>query len=170
MSIPKIGLVAAMAKNRIIGKDNQMPWHLPADLKHFKAVTLGKPIIMGRKTYESIGRPLPGRLNIVVSRNSELTIQGCETATSLHDAIAIVAAQHPEVMVIGGGQLYREALPLADKLYLTFIDLETAGDTQFPEFEHLALTEIQRSHHSADEANPYHCEFVDYQINKPAAT
>jgi dihydrofolate reductase len=167
MSKPSIGLVAAMAKNRVIGKDNQMPWHLPADLKHFKAVTMGKPIIMGRKTYESIGRPLPGRLNIVVSRNPKLSIAGCQIATSLQAALAMVK-DHTEVMVIGGGQLYREALPLANNLYLTFIDLDTDGDTQFPEFEHLALTETKRTFSSPDDANPYALEFVDYQINKAA--
>lgn len=163
MSKPTISLIAAMAKNRVIGKNNQMPWHLPADLAHFKRLTLGKPIIMGRKTFESIGKPLPGRQNIVISRNSELDIPGCVIASSLTDAIKLVE-NAIEVMIIGGGQLYAESILQANRLYLTFIDLEVDGDTQFPEFEHLALVELNREKHSADEKNPYDCEFVDYEI------
>ena len=164
MTKPIISLVAAMAKNRIIGKNNGMPWHLPADLKHFKAVTLGKPIIMGRKTYESIGRPLPGRKNIVISRNSDYKLEGCDTVTSFEAAMALVA-DIEEVMIVGGGFLYSQVLPLANKLYLTFIDLKVDGDTQFPEFEQLALTEIKRESFQSDEKNPHNYEFVDYQVN-----
>ena len=163
MSTPVISLVAAMANNRVIGKDNQMPWHLPADLKHFKAVTLGKPIIMGRKTYESIGRPLPGRQNIVISRNPDYQLEGCDTATSFKAALELVSGQ-PEVMVIGGGQLYRETLSLANQLFLTFIDLDVEGDTQFPAFDDLPLTEIKRETHQSDEKNPYNYTFVDYSV------
>ncbi|MDH5433096.1 MAG: type 3 dihydrofolate reductase [Gammaproteobacteria bacterium] len=164
MSKPTISLVCAMAKNRVIGKDNQMPWHLPADLQHFKKVTMGKPIIMGRKTYESIGRPLPGRQNIVVSRNADLTIEGCDTATSFEEALALVES-HDEVMVIGGGLLYQQTLPFANKLHLTFIDLEVDGDTQFPDFESLSLTEVARESHQPDEKNPYSYEFVDFLVD-----
>ncbi len=163
MTNPIISLVAAMAKNRVIGKDNGMPWHLPADLKHFKAVTLGKPIIMGRKTYESIGRPLPGRQNIVISRDPTYQLDGCDTVTSFEAALELT--KHiEEVMVVGGGFLYSQVLPLANKLYLTFIDLEVDGDTQFPEYQHLALTEINRESFLADEKNAYNYEFVDYSI------
>ena len=102
-----ISLIVAMAENRVIGRDNQMPWHLPADLRHFKSVTLGKPVIMGRKTFESIGRPLPGRRNLVISRNTEWQADGVETVNSLDAALALVNA-HDEVMIIGGGQLYRD--------------------------------------------------------------
>lgn len=164
MTKPVISLVAAMAKNRVIGKENAMPWHLPADLQHFKAVTLGKPIIMGRKTYESIGRPLPGRQNIVISRNSDYQLEGCDTVTSFEAALE-ATKNAEEVMVIGGGFLYSQVLPLANKLYLTFIDLEVDGDTQFPEYEQLSLTEIKRKTFQADEKNPYNYAFVDFLIN-----
>lgn len=165
MHKPTISLIVAMAKNRIIGKDNQMPWHLPADLGHFKTVTLGKPIIMGRKTYESIGRPLPGRKNIVMSRDKDYKLEGCETVTSLEEAIKLVEDVE-EIMIIGGGFLYTECIPQADKLYLTFIDLDVEGDTQFPQFEHLSLTELKREKHYKDEKNPYNYEFVDFLVQK----
>ena len=164
MNKPLISLIVAMANNRVIGKDNQMPWHLPADLRHFKAVTLGKPIIMGRKTYESIGRPLPGRKNIVISRNADYRLEGCETACSLEEALDLVNDVE-EVMIIGGGFLYAQTLPQADRLYLTFIDLDVDGDTWFPEFEHLSLKEVKREKHHKDEKNPYDYEFVDFTLS-----
>ena len=163
MTQPIISLVAAMAKKRVIGKDNQMPWHLPADLAHFKAVTLGKPIIMGRKTYESIGRPLPGRKNIVISRNPDYRLDGCDTVTSLGAALALVSDSE-EVMIVGCGFLYQQSIPMANKLYLTFIDLEVEGDTHFPEYEHLSLKVINRESHQADEKNPNPYEFVDFLV------
>ena len=163
MHKPVISLIAAMSNNRVIGKDNQMPWHLPADLGHFKAITLGKPVIMGRKTYESIGRPLPGRKNIVISRNSSYKVEGCETAVSLEEAIELVN-EVEELMIIGGGNIYLQAMPLAEKLYLTFIDLNVDGDTQFPQFDHLKLTEVKREKHLKDEKNPYDYQFVDFTI------
>jgi len=162
--MPIISLIVAMAKNRVIGKDNEMPWHLPADLKHFKTVTLGKPIIMGRKTYESIGRPLPGRLNIVMSRDKNYTLEGCETVISLEEALTLTADVE-EVMIIGGGYLYEQTILQADKLYLTFIDLDVQGDTFFPKYEHLNLSEIKREKHLKDEKNPYNYEFVDFKVN-----
>ena len=164
MSKPIISLIAAMAQNRVIGKGNEMPWHLPADLGHFKAVTLGKPIIMGRKTYESIGRPLPGRVNIVISSNAQYSLEGCETVTSLEEAIKLVEDVE-ELMIIGGGFLYSQTLAQADRLYLTFIDLDVEGDTKFPEYEHLNLKEVKREKCLKDEKNPYDYEFVDYLIN-----
>lgn len=130
----KIAMIAAMAHDRVIGKDNQMPWHLPEDLKHFKAVTMGKPVVMGRKTYESIGRPLPGRLNIVISRTPGLQIEGVTCVTSFDEAL-VAAGDCDELMVIGGGQLYAQLLPRADVLYLTEIDLAVDGDTRFPAWE-----------------------------------
>jgi dihydrofolate reductase len=165
MTKPLISLIVAMANNRVIGKGNEMPWHLPADLAHFKAKTLGKPIVMGRKTYESIGRPLPGRLNIVMSRNKNYTLEGCEVVGSLKEALALVKDVE-EVMIIGGGYLYEQALPLADKLYLTFIDLDVSGDTLFPDYEKLPLTELTREKHLKDNKNPYNYEFADFSINK----
>ena len=127
----KIAMIAAMANNRVIGKNNQMPWHLPEDLKHFKAMTLGKPIVMGRKTYDSIGRALPGRLNIVISRQEGLNIAGVTCVTSFENAVE-VAGECEELVVIGGGQLYASLLSKADKLYLTEINLDVDGDTHFP--------------------------------------
>ena len=165
MNKPIISLIAAMANNRVIGKDNEMPWHLPADLAHFKAVTLGKPIIMGRKTYESIGRPLPGRKNIVISRNNSYTLEGCETVSSLEKAMELVSDVE-ELMIIGGGYLYSQTLSQADRLYLTFIDLDVDGDTQFPEFEHLELKEVKREKHLKDEKNPYDYQFVDFAVKQ----
>ncbi|MCH1920219.1 type 3 dihydrofolate reductase [Shewanella sp. A3A] len=129
-----IAMIAAMAHNRVIGKDNQMPWHLPEDLRHFKAMTLGKPIIMGRRTFESIGRPLPGRVNIVISRQTDYHADGITLVSSLNDAL-LAAGEVEEVVIIGGGQLYREALPLAQRLYITEIDLAVEGDTTFPEWD-----------------------------------
>ncbi|GIU40612.1 dihydrofolate reductase [Shewanella sairae] len=129
----KIAMIAAMANNRVIGKDNQMPWHLPEDLRHFKAMTLGKPVVMGRKTYESIGRPLPGRHNIVISRQADLLIDGVTTVTSFESAKQ-AAGECEELVVMGGGQLYEMLLPQADILYLTEIALDVEGDTYFPEW------------------------------------
>ena len=133
-------LIAALAQNRVIGRDNQLPWRLPADLKHFKALTLGKPIIMGRKTWDSLGRPLPGRLNLVVSRQPGLQLEGAEVFASLE--AAIVRAEQwaheqgvDELMLIGGAQLYQQALPLAARLYLTRVELSPEGDAWFPEFD-----------------------------------
>ncbi len=165
MSKPLISIIVAMANNRVIGKNNDMPWHLPADLQHFKSVTLGKPIIMGRKTYESIGRPLPGRQNIIVSRNPEYRVEGCKVVRSLQEATALVQNEE-EIMIIGGGKLYAQALESADRLYLTFIDLEVDGDTHFPEYEHLNIKEVKREKHHKDEKNPYDYQFVDFEIRK----
>jgi dihydrofolate reductase len=164
MHKPIVSLIAAMANNRVIGKGNQMPWHLPADLGHFKTVTFGKPVIMGRKTYESIGRPLPGRRNIIISRNRNYKIEGCETAVSLEEAMELVN-EVEEIMIIGGGHVYSQAIPLADRLYLTFIDLDVDGDTQFPEFEHLKLTEVKREKHLKDEKNSYDYQFIDFTVD-----
>lgn len=153
-------MIAAMAKNRVIGLDNKMPWHLPADLQFFKRVTLGKPVIMGRKTYQSIGRPLPGRQNIVLSRNTDLTIEGVECVQTLEQAQELVG-DAAEVMIIGGATIYEQFLAQADRLYLTFIDLETAGDTQFPDYQGVAQwQEVEREVHQPDEKNKYNYQFV----------
>jgi dihydrofolate reductase len=131
-----VALIVAAARNGVIGRNNELPWHLPGDLKYFKSVTLGKPVIMGRKTHESIGRPLPGRLNIVVSRQSRAA-QGpnLRWVTSIEAAIALARREQPEaeeIMVMGGEEIYRQSLPLADRVYLTRIDLEVEGDAHFP--------------------------------------
>lgn len=154
-----ISLIVAMANQRVIGHQNQMPWHLPADLRHFKAVTLGKPVIMGRRTFESIGRPLPGRRNIVVSRNAEWFHDGVELVHSLASALDLVSHED-EVMIIGGGQLYKEALPLADRLYLTHIELSVEdADTWFPDYSAYQWNMIDSESHEPDEKNPYHYRF-----------
>lgn len=165
MSKPKISLISAMAKNRIIGKANKMPWHLPADLKHFKTVTMSKPILMGRKTYQSIGRPLPGRKNVVISRNPNFQAEGCEVVDSIEGALELLK-NDAEIMIIGGGFLYSQCINKADKLFLTFIDLEVEGDTQFPDYQHLELNEVSREKHLSDDKNIYNYEFVEYQIRK----
>lgn len=130
---PRLCLIVAQAANRAIGKDNQMPWHLPEDLQYFKRVTMGKPIIMGRKTFESIGRPLPGRTNIVITRQKDWQANGVQAAGSLAAAIELAATEAPEeIMVIGGAQIYQESLPLADRIYLTQIHESFDGDAFFP--------------------------------------
>lgn len=148
-----------MSKNRVIGFNNQMPWHLPADLKHFKAVTLNKPIIMGRKTFDSIGRPLPKRRNIVVSRQENLAIEGCDVFASLEQAIAAVE-EEPETMIIGGATIYQQAMPLVDKMYLTLIDREFEGDAFFPEWSAEKWRVIERQAFEPDADNPYAYEFL----------
>lgn len=153
-----ISMIAAMADNRVIGKDNQMPWHLPADFAWFKRSTMGKPVVMGRKTYESIGRPLPGRLNIVISRDSSLSIEGVTTVASIEAALE--AVNHvDEVMIIGGGTIYSSCLPLANKLYLTHIDLSVEGDTQFPDWGE-GWNKVTSEAYQADEKNAYDMEFT----------
>ncbi|MCQ4055035.1 MULTISPECIES: type 3 dihydrofolate reductase [Aeromonas] len=156
----KISMIAAMAHDRVIGKDNQMPWHMPADLAHFKRVTLGKPVLMGRKTFESIGRPLPGRRNLVISRNPDYQADGIEVVGSVEGALALLADNEvAEVMVIGGGHLYAELLPKADCLYLTRIELEVEGDTRFPAFADEQWQCVEREVHQADEKNPHPYRF-----------
>ncbi len=156
----KISMIAAMAKDRVIGLDNNMPWHLPADLQYFKRVTLGKPVIMGRKTYQSIGRPLPGRVNIVLTRDKDLQIEGVTCVQTVEQALVLVQ-DVAEVMVIGGATIYEQFLARATRLYLTFIDLQVAGDTQFPDYQAVAQwREIEREAHSADQKNQYNYQFV----------
>ncbi|MBL0480370.1 type 3 dihydrofolate reductase [Aeromonas veronii] len=160
----KISMIAAMAHDRVIGKDNQMPWHLPADLAHFKRVTLGKPVLMGRKTFESIGRPLPGRRNLVISRNPGYQAEGIEVVGSVEAALALLAGSSvEELMVIGGGHLYAEMLPSADCLYLTQIDLAVEGDTRFPAFDDGQWQRVDCESHPADEKNPHPYSFETWQ-------
>ncbi|MCG9229676.1 type 3 dihydrofolate reductase [Vibrio diabolicus] len=153
-----ISMIAAMADNRIIGKDNQMPWHLPADFAWFKRCTMGKPVVMGRKTYESIGRPLPGRLNIVISRDETLKIEGVTTVTSIEQALD-VAGDVEEVMIIGGGAIYAACLPMANKLYVTHIEAAIDGDTQFPDWGD-QFKETYSETHQSDEKNAYNMRFT----------
>ncbi|WP_031554605.1 dihydrofolate reductase [Parvularcula oceani] len=137
MSEPRIALVVAMAENRVIGRDGGLPWRMADDLRWFKRVTLGKPVIMGRTTFASIGKPLPGRTNIVLSRRAEFAPDGAQVAGSLEDGLALAKeaaarAEAEEICVIGGGAVYAEALPRADRIYRTVIEAEVEGDTRFP--------------------------------------
>jgi dihydrofolate reductase len=154
-----ISIIAAMDRNHLIGKNNQLPWHLPADFAHFKSVTMGKPIIMGRKTYESIGRPLPGRKNIVLSRNPDIRFEGIESVTSFEQALALVP-DADEVMVIGGSAVYEMLLPEVDRLYLTYVDAEFEGDAWFPAFDTGQWQEVESVSLPADEKNLYSYRFV----------
>jgi len=147
-----ITLIAAMGRNRAIGRAGALPWHLPRELKHFRDVTLGKPIVMGRLTWQSIGRVLPGRQNIVVSRDPAFTAPGCDVATSLDTAVAI--ARGSEVMVIGGGQLYAAALPVADRMLLTRVDCAPEADTWFPAWVAADWREVSARDEAADAENP----------------
>jgi len=154
-----ISIIAAMDNNRLIGNNNQLPWHLPADFAHFKSVTMGKPIIMGRKTYDSIGRPLPGRTNIVLSRNPDTQYEGVECVSSFEDAVAIVPDAE-EIMVIGGSTIYEKLLSRVDRLYFTYVDAEFEGDAWFPEFDENQWIEKETVFRPADENNSYDCRFV----------
>lgn len=164
-NIPVVIVASLGVRTRAIGHDNSLLWHVPADMKRFKALTLGKPIIMGRKTFESIvailGKPLPGRTNIVVTRQADYSYPGTQVATSLEAAFEIALAENPEEIHIGGGaELYRQALPYVDLLHLTLFDDDTPGDTTFPEFEN-DFVEVTRSETQIHEGLPY--VWVDYK-------
>lgn len=159
-------LIVAIAKNRVIGYENKMPWHLPAELQYFKRITMGHPIIMGRKTFESIGRPLPGRQNIVVSRNTGFTATGVEVTHSIDEAIALTAGA--DAFVIGGATLYIEALPRADKLYVTEVDATPEGDTFFPVLNKDEWHEASRERREKDEKNIFAVDYVVLdRVHKP---
>ena len=158
-----LSMIAAVARNRVIGKDNRLLWHLPEDMKHFREVTRGKPVIMGRKTWESLPeafRPLPGRHNIVLSRTPDYTPPGAAVAGSLDEALRL-AGPVEEVFIIGGEALYRKALPQAQRLYLTEIDQEFEGDAFFPEFKREEWVEVSRRR--GLEGNGPVCTFVEYR-------
>jgi dihydrofolate reductase len=158
----KISIIAAIAANGIIGRNNSLVWHLPADLKHFQKLTLDKPIIMGRKTFEAIGKPLPGRRNIVISRDPLRNCPDCGFYASLNDALAAVN-DYPEVMIIGGADIYQLALPIAEKMYLTLVHHKFDGDTCFPKWDQTEWEEIERQDFPADEKNNYAYSFVTLQ-------
>jgi len=165
MNRPTLGLVAAVARNGVIGHDNKLLWHLPEDLRHFRRVTLGCPVIMGRKTWDSLPerfRPLPGRTNIVVTRNAQWAATGAKVAHSVEQAL-VLAGDAPKVFVIGGAGLYTTALPLADELVLTEIDRDFTGDVSFPPWKREQFREVQRESHHAGEPNDFDYAFVTYQ-------
>lgn len=157
---PSFSIVVAMDRNRAIGNNGDLPWHQRADLQHFRKITMDKPILMGRKTHESIGRALPGRHNIVITRNENYeSAAGC---TVVHDLdTALLAADSTEVMIIGGADLFAATLPRAEKIYLTEIDTEVEADTFFPEFDTGSWQEVSRESHRADEQNDYPYSFVE---------
>lgn len=157
-----ISLIAAMAENRVIGRDNSLPWRLPADLKHFKALTIGKPIVMGRKTWESLPGLLPDRHHIVITGNESYRAEGCSVVHSVEEALA-AAGDAPEVMVVGGAAFYQQMLPLAQRLYLTLVQAEVEGDAWFPAYDADNWRELEREHHTADERNPYAYTFLTLQ-------
>ena len=166
-----ISIIVAMANNRAIGKDNQLLWHLPEDLKYFKRITMGKPIIMGRKTFESIGRPLPGRLNIVVTSQTDWSCSGVKVVHTVEEAIILADAQAyidgaDEIMIIGGAQLYETALPKADKLYITRVDADIEGDVYFPKIDLQKWQEVSREEFSAADNNPYDYAFCVLEPTK----
>ena len=157
-----LSLIVAVSKNNVIGADNGLLWQMPADLKHFKAVTIGHTVIMGRKTYDSIGKPLPGRRNIIVTRQEKFKAQGCEVVNSLQDAVDLCTREQ-EVFIVGGGEVYKQAIHAADKIYLTRIYGEFEGDTVFPQinFSEWRLTKYLKHH--GDAKNQYDYSFSEYE-------
>ncbi|MDJ0881406.1 MAG: type 3 dihydrofolate reductase [Gammaproteobacteria bacterium] len=160
-----LSIISAMDENRLIGNKNTLPWHLPADLAFFKRTTLNKPILMGRKTYESIGRPLPGRRNIIITRNTGYEQSGCEIVASIDEALVMVNDQ-PEVMLIGGASLYEQTINQATRLYITQIHAQFEGDAWFPEIDPIRWQEVWREAHQADAKNPCDYSFVKYLLRK----
>lgn len=154
-----VELVVAVAENDVIGRDNALPWHLPADLRHFKALTLGKPILMGRKTYASIGKALPGRMNLVLTRSATFDPGDCTVVRSL-DAARRQAGRQGVLMVIGGAEVYRQCLPFAVRIHLTLVHAQVAGDTFFPEWRGAPWRENGRERHEADEKNSAAYSFI----------
>jgi dihydrofolate reductase len=153
-----IKIIVAMSKNRVIGNNNELIWKLSSDLKRFKELTTGHPVVMGRKTYESIGRPLPNRRNIIITRNSEYEVEGCEVVSSLEEALLLT---NNDCFIIGGGEIYKQSLELADKIYLTLVHKDFEGDTQFPELsKEWAI--IDNKDFEADQKNEYNYSFIEY--------
>lgn len=162
-----LAVIVAAADNGVIGRNNALPWYLPDDLRYFKRVTMGKPIVMGRKTFESIGKPLPGRSNIVISRNPEFQAQGVKVVASLDEALRLaqeiaVMDGVREMVVIGGAEIYRTAIPRADRLYITEVHASVEGDAHLPDVEWAQWRERERERHEAQGSNPYDYSFVVY--------
>lgn len=160
---PKISLIVAMTPEGVIGRDNDLPWRIPADLKHFKAMTMGKSMIMGRRNFESIGRPLPGRTSIILTRDPDYRAEGCRVVHSVDDAIS--AAEGPEIMVIGGAEIYRLFLPLASTIYLTRVHADVPGDVHFPTVDWSQWRLVAKSQHTPGHDSPYRLDFETW--NRP---
>ncbi|WP_411849949.1 dihydrofolate reductase [Stenotrophomonas sp. LGBM10] len=160
----KLSLIAALDRQHGIGHDNQLPWQLPDDLKRFKALTVGKPILMGRRTAESLGRALPGRRNLVLTRNGQVPFEGMQAVATVAQAVALAAADGAaELCVIGGGQIYALVMAQATDLHLTWVDTTVAADTHFPLIDPLQWVEVAREHHPADARHAVSFDFVDYR-------
>ncbi|MDP3793098.1 MAG: dihydrofolate reductase [bacterium] len=165
----KISIIVAIGENWVMGKQGGLPWRLPADLKHFKALTTGHTVIMGRKTFDSIGRPLPNRTNIVMSRNNDLTIPGCIRVKSVEEALD-AAPDNQDIFIVGGGEIYQQSLPFVQQIYLTRIDHKFEGDIFFPELNSSEWIEIDKKNLEADEKNPYNYSVSIFQrknLNNP---
>ncbi len=167
MQKPRISLIAAMAENRVIGNQNRLPWRLPNDLKHFKEITMGKPMIMGRKTWESLPGMLPGRPHFVITRDPVYSAAGCTVVHSLEQALS-AAGDVPEVMVVGGADIYQQFLPQADRIYLTRVHADIEGDAFFPALDEQLWQELEKSCHKADEKHTYAYTFITLVRNRPA--
>lgn len=154
-----ISLIAAMGRNRVIGQHNTLPWRLPADMRHFRRVTMGKPVLMGRRTFESLGKPLAGRANIVITRDTSYTAPDCQVVHSVAEALA-AADGSDEIMVLGGADIFAQFLPHAARLYLTYVHGDFDGDAFFPPFDPEAWVESGRTEQAADTENPYACSFL----------
>lgn len=162
-------IVVAMSENRVIGKDGALPWHLPGDLVHFKKTTMGKPIIMGRKTFDSLEKPLSGRVNIIVSRNPDFQVDGAMTSRNLVEAIEKAMSfvgDDGEICILGGAEIYRQALPIADRLCMTHVHANVEGDTFFPEFDPAQWSIISEERHEADDRNRYAFTIRTYERAK----
>lgn len=158
-----ISLLVALDKNRLIGRNNDLPWRLPADLAYFKRVTMGHTIIMGRKTYDSIGKPLPGRHNVIMTRNKDFHVEGCTVIHTVDDILAMKESSNEELFVIGGAEIFEMVLPFTDRLYLTEIDEEFEGDTYFPTINEEEWQIVSKEKGIKDEKNPYDYFFVVYE-------
>ena len=165
MKPPELVFVVAVARNGVIGRDNQLPWRLKSDLQHYRRLTLGHPVLMGRKTWDSLGRPLPQRRNLVISRNTGLQAEGAEVFPTLDDALR-AAAGAEQIAILGGAQLYALLLDRVDRIELTEIHADIDGDTVFPAFERSAFDETRREHHAADADNEYAFDFVTLERRK----
>ena len=161
----RISIIAALAANGVIGRDNELPWHMPADLKYFKARTMGHHLLLGRKTWQSVGRPLPGRTFIVITRDPDFTAEGVQVAHGVEEAIRLAATTGDEEIFIGGGEeIFRQSLHRADRMYLTRIHADIEGDTVFPEFDDVTEWQLTDSEHfEADEKNPHPYSFLVYE-------
>ncbi len=162
MRRPFVSAIVAAADNNAIGKDNRLLWHLPNDLQFFKRTTLGHPIIMGRKTYESVGRPLPNRRNIIITHQPDYAVEGAEVAHSLQEAMALCIGNN-EVFIVGGAEIYKQALPILGRIYITRVHTEVAGDTFFPDLDELEWVLVSEENHAPDDRHAYAYTFLVYE-------